>query len=229
MLLSFIVLFSLFMGTYLPQVALLKIFHGNGAWVNAAFLVLGEGAAITALLFEAFLVDDTQARIFDSILVNEGHEDLVAALRTIDHEAEDPVARLGKPHKSAPYAPFSIRQIVEFVFFLPLNLVPWIGVPAFLWLTGYRAGPLQHHRYFKMRDLSRADRSAFVKGNRLGYTSFGCVALVLQLVPVLSMLFLMTTAAGSALWVSQIEDIRRVHSAGPSDDPPPYEYTDDPV
>lgn len=35
--------------------------------------------------------------------------------------------------------------------------------------------------------------------------SFGTVALLLQLVPVLSMCFLMTTAAGAALWAVDIE------------------------
>ncbi|KAB8345989.1 hypothetical protein FH972_023041 [Carpinus fangiana] len=211
------------------KVAIMRIVHGKGAFVNAAFLVLGEGAAITALLFEAFLVDDTQAKIFDALLVCEGHEELVSTLRSIHSEETDPVDRLGKTHKSAPYAPFSLRQIIEFILFLPLNFIPWIGVPLFLWLTGYRAGPLQHHRYFKMRDFNRQERNAFVKTKRLGYTSFGCVALVLQLIPVLSMLFLMTTAAGSALWVSQIEDIRKADSASETDEPPPYEFTDNPV
>jgi len=55
-LLSIFVLFNLFFWTYLPQVAFLAIFHHAGAWVNGTFLVLGEGAAIVAILFEAFFV-----------------------------------------------------------------------------------------------------------------------------------------------------------------------------
>jgi hypothetical protein len=39
--------------------------------------------------------------------------------------------------------------------------------------------------------------------------SFGTVALMLQLIPPFSMLFLMTTAAGSALWVTDLERKRR--------------------
>lgn len=35
------------------------------------------------------------------------------------------------------------------------------------------------------------------------------MALILQLIPPFSMLFLMTTAAGSALWVTDIERKRR--------------------
>lgn len=66
-LLSILILGFLFTFTYLPQVAFLAIFHGALAWVNAAFLVLGEGAAIVALLFEAFMVDDTLVDIFDAV------------------------------------------------------------------------------------------------------------------------------------------------------------------
>ena len=56
-LLSVFVYFNLFFWTLLPQVLFLKLFHTVGsAWVNAVFLVLGEGAAVVALLFESFLV-----------------------------------------------------------------------------------------------------------------------------------------------------------------------------
>ena len=56
-LLSTFVLLNLFFWTYLPQVAFLALFHpGSSAWVNGTFLVLGEGAAAVAILFECFLV-----------------------------------------------------------------------------------------------------------------------------------------------------------------------------
>lgn len=42
----------------------------------------------------------------------------------------------------------------------------------------------------------------------LTFGRFGTVALLLQLVPILSMFFLMTTAAGSALWASELENRR---------------------
>lgn len=65
---------------------------------------------------------------------------------------------------------------------------------------------------------------------------FGCTALVLQLIPVLSMVFLLTTAAGSALWAAQIEHeedrvlAEQEGSIEREDRPPDYsEYVDDPV
>ena len=66
-LLSVFVLVNLFFWTYLPQVAFLALFQRKGsAWVNGTFLVLGEGAAIVAILFEAFFVVSPVFRLCSS-------------------------------------------------------------------------------------------------------------------------------------------------------------------
>ncbi|KAJ5514727.1 hypothetical protein N7463_004279 [Penicillium fimorum] len=208
-LLSSFIYFILFFFTYLPQVAFLAIFQGSSAWVSGAFLVLGEGAAIVAALFEAFFVDETLVDIFDAVLVNEGQEELVTTSRVIYPEPGNPVKRLGTPTTSAVYSPFSFRQIAEFIILLPLIFIPVAGTPMFLVLTGYRAGPFHHWRYFHLLDMSKQQRKESISRRQLQYTTFGTVALMLQLIPPFSMLFLMTTAAGSALWVTDIERKRR--------------------
>ena len=180
-----------------------------------------------ALLFEAFFVDETLVDVFDAVLINEGYTDMIESSRIIDRDGRDPVKQLGKPTVSAVYSPFSFRQIAEFIIFLPLNLIPVAGTPLFLLLTGYRAGPLQHWRYFKLLDLTKKERNAFIKKRKMRYTWFGTVALLLQLVPVLSMLFLLTTAAGSALWVTKLEGKRRALEATPEDEHN-QQYVDDP-
>ncbi|ORY13305.1 hypothetical protein BCR34DRAFT_511419 [Clohesyomyces aquaticus] len=226
-LLSTFVLMNLFFFTYLPQVAFLALFHRTGsAWVNGTFLVLGEGAAITAILFECFLVDESQVDIFDAVLVHKGYEDLVKQYRPVSEDSlNNPVLRLGKPTKSSVYGPFSLRQIVEFVVLLPLSFVPYVGIPLFLLLTGYRAGPLQHWRYFKLRDFDRKQRNAFAKTRRWQYTWYGAIYLALQLIPVLSMFFLMTAAASSALWAADLETQRRRQEASVFE---AARYTDNP-
>ncbi|KAF7597507.1 hypothetical protein BBP40_003754 [Aspergillus hancockii] len=167
-----------------------------------------EGAAIVAALFEAFFVDETLVDIFDAVLVNEGYGDLVTTSRVLYPQGDDVVKRLGKPTQSAVYAPFSLRQIVEFVVLLPLNFIPVAGTPMFLILTGYRAGPFHHWRYFQLLDLSKQQRKERIRRRQLQYTTFGTVALILQLVPPLSMFFLMSTAVGSALWAVDLENKR---------------------
>jgi len=77
---------------------------------------------------------------------------------------------LGKPTETAIYSPFSFRQIIEFVFFLPLNLIPLVGTPAFLVITGARAGPLHHYRYFKLRGLTKKEKRDEIRNRRWKYT-----------------------------------------------------------
>lgn len=107
----------------------------------------------------------------NQVLVFHGYEDLVETTRPVNNSSDNPIARLEKPHHSSVYAPFSLRQIVEFIILLPLSFVPWVGVPLFLWLTGYRAGPFQHWRYFNLRELSKEQRKAEIKSRQLQYTS----------------------------------------------------------
>lgn len=170
-LLSAFIYVILFLFAYLPQVAFLAIFQGSSSWINGAVLVLGEGSAIVAALFEAFFVDETLVDIHDAVLVNEGHESLVTTSRVLYPQGDDVVQRLGKPTKSAVYAPFSLRQIIEFVVLLPLNFIPVAGVPMFLLLTGYRAGPFHHWRYFQLQDLSKKQRKERIRQRQLQYTS----------------------------------------------------------
>lgn len=69
MLMSLLVYAFLFTVAYLPQAGFLAIFgHGPGAFLNAAVLVLGEGAVVIQLLFEAFLADGTMANVFDAVI-----------------------------------------------------------------------------------------------------------------------------------------------------------------
>lgn len=185
------------------------------------------------MLFEAFFVDHSQVDCFDAIMVHRGHGELVSSIRQVDESDElGPLAALGQRDKGAIYAPFSFRQIIEFVLVLPLNLIPVIGVPLFLFLTGYRAGPLLQWRYFKLKGFTKADRNAFirVKDHRWKYTWFGFTALLLQLIPVLSLLFLFTTAAGSALWAADMEDEakRQDHDEDMAGQDVAGQYTDEP-
>ena len=95
---------------------------------------------------------------------------MVSPSRLLNHDAPNEVKMLGKPTTSAVYSPFSLLQIIEFILFLPLNFIPVVGTPAFLILTGARAGPLHHWRYFKLRGLTKKERNKEIKQRRMKYT-----------------------------------------------------------
>lgn len=62
---SVLVYLLLFFFAYLPQVALLAIWQGRGAWFSALVLTLGEGQVLIQALFEGFFVDECRVDIFD--------------------------------------------------------------------------------------------------------------------------------------------------------------------
>jgi len=54
--------------------------------------------------------------------------------------------------------------------------MPIGGTPAFLVLTGARAGPLHHWRWFKLRGLTKKERNKEIKARRTKYTWYVSLA-----------------------------------------------------
>ncbi|KAL5627391.1 hypothetical protein BROUX41_003544 [Berkeleyomyces rouxiae] len=208
-LLSFAVYFVLFAFAFLPQVAFLAIFQGWAAWAGATFLVLGEGLVIIQALFEGFFVDECLVDVWDAIFIESSLQDMIAPHRELNLEAPDAFKMLGKPTTRAIFSPFSFKQIFELIFFLPLNLIPVVGVPMFIIITGSRLGKLSHYRWFKLRSVNNKQKKMELRRRLWEYTGFGTMAMILQLIPVLSFFFLITSAAGASLWAARLEKERR--------------------
>ncbi|KAG6067769.1 hypothetical protein E4U32_002938 [Claviceps aff. humidiphila group G2b] len=229
-LISFLVYLILFTFAFLPQYAFLAIFHGWGAWVNAVVLTLGEGLVIIQGLFEGFFVDECRVDVFDATLIRLGLKNLIEPHRILFNDAPTAVSMLGKPTSSAVYTPWSMTQMVELVVFLPLNLIPYVGTPAFIVITGTRLGKLAHYRWYQLRGLSKDEAKRETRLLTWDYIWFGTVAMVLELIPILSFFFLLTTTTGSAIWVAKIEDERNRRATGSvvadedvmEQPPPPY-------
>ncbi|KAF5027161.1 hypothetical protein F66182_734 [Fusarium sp. NRRL 66182] len=166
-------------------------------------------------------------------LIKLGYKDLIAPQRILFLDAPNAVRMLGKPTTDAVYTPWSIIQIVELIVFLPLNLVPVFGTPAFIIITGTRLGKLAHYRWFQIKGFSKIEQKQALRDRAWEYVWFGTVAMILELVPILSLFFLLTTTAGAAQWTAQIESESRsivqnepVYQEDPHPDAPPP-YTDD--
>lgn len=136
---------------------------------------------------------------------------------------------LGKPTSSAIYTPWSVIQIVELIVFLPLNLVPWVGTPAFIIITGTRLGKLAHYRWFQLKGFSKQEAKREARTVLWEDVWFGTVAMILELIPILSFFFLLTTTTGAAIWTAEMEKKREAASTGPTqpeaigeDQPPAY-------
>ncbi|KAI0449949.1 hypothetical protein F5B21DRAFT_27071 [Xylaria acuta] len=169
-------------------------------------------------------------------LINEDLEHLVAPHRVLFPDAPNSVKKLGKPTSAAVYQPWSLIQIVELLVCLPLNLIPYFGTPAFLIITGARLGTFAHYRWFELRGLNKKERKLAIRNRSWEYTWFGTIAMILELIPILSFFFLVTSTAGSALWAAKLEQQVRLSPEAPGevpeqdpDEPPPPPYVDNPV
>lgn len=179
--------------------------------------------------------------VYQATLLDNGLDSLVAPHRLLFPDAANSVKKLGKPTSAAVYQPWSLIQIVELIVFLPLNLIPYVGTPAFIIITGARLGTFAHYRWFDLRGLSKKERKNEISSRMWDYTWFGTIAMLLELVPILSLFFLLTSTSGAALWTIKLEKQAReqpvlavpaaapVNSQEHDPDEPPPPYVDNPV
>jgi len=204
----------MFAVAYLPQVALLALFNGPFAIVSTILLVLSESSTIFNILSKNFLIDDALIDTFDGTLLARGQSSLVATERQVK-SGSDPIGKLGKL-VSRPFAKFTPNAIIRYLMYLPLNFIPIVGTVAFVILQGSRFGPAAHARYFQLKQMKKQDKERFIEERKAAYTSFGVPAVLLELVPVVGILFSFTNTVGAALWAADMEEASTGGSQGSS-------------
>ncbi|KDQ14627.1 hypothetical protein BOTBODRAFT_187687 [Botryobasidium botryosum FD-172 SS1] len=199
------VLVPMFIFTYVPQAAVLTFLNGPAGPFSAAALVLSESATIINMLARSFLLEGALTDLFDATLVCEGQEALVSRGRELKPGGSKQGAKkLGKMVMQ-PLNKFSISHLVEYFMMLPLNLIPIVGTATFLILQGRKNGPGFHSRYFQLKRFDAPAKDSFIKSHRGGYIAFGTVSMVMNLIPLASIIFTFTSTVGAALWAADIE------------------------
>ncbi|EXJ85617.1 hypothetical protein A1O1_05983 [Capronia coronata CBS 617.96] len=193
----------MFLVAYVPQAAVMAFTSGPVAAITAALLTLSESSTLINLLSRTFLIEDALIDTFDGTLLSQGCTNLVTEGRQVSGGGDN-IARLGKLVKK-PFAKFTPNAIIRYVLYLPLNFIPIVGTVLFILLQGKRAGPTAHTRYFQLKGWSKRQREVHVDEMRGGYTSFGVMAFVLELIPFANLVFAFTNTVGAALWAADIE------------------------
>ncbi|WVR04485.1 hypothetical protein IAU60_001489 [Kwoniella sp. DSM 27419] len=210
-LLSVAVVAAMFFLTYLPQVAVLAFVSGPLSFILAVPLVLSEAYVVINFMTRALLINQAGVDLFDAVLLSKGHSTLVEAGRQVTSSG-GASKQLGTLLMK-PLSRFSTDNVVRYLLTLPLNLIPVVGTVFFLGYNGLKAGPGYHSRYFQLKGYDKEKRQAMIKKRRGAYTAFGTVAMALNLVPALSILFSFTTSVGAALWAADIESKGKDQSA----------------
>ncbi|KAF3934076.1 hypothetical protein ABW19_dt0205970 [Dactylella cylindrospora] len=195
----------MFFVAYIPQVAILALVDGPIAFVNAAMLVLSESSTLILLISKWWWIEDAAIEVFDAVLVQQNQTALVAAGRELKPTSSgDPLSKLGKRLKK-PWGDSFTKSIVRYLVLLPLNFIPIFGTAVFLVLNARNVGPAQHARYFQLKGFSDTERSDFVKRNQGAYVGFGLTCVLLNLIPVVNIVFAFTHTVGAALWAVRLE------------------------
>jgi len=160
---------------------------------------------------KSFFLVRAQDQIFDAVLVQQGHEQLVSRGRNIT--TGNGAKKLGSA-LTKPLNRFSKEGLIRYVISLPLNALPVVGTALFLLYNGKKSGPTFHARYFQLKDYDVSRRRAFIERRQGAYIAFGVVAMALNLVPVVGLLFTMTSTAGAAIWASSLERKASSSSSG---------------
>lgn len=199
-----ILLFSI---VYVPQAMLMTVFTFNPfGFLSAVPLVLSEASLLTNLV-AAFLVNDNSDLIFDTVLLEKGHDSLVARGRDFRRSGSGASAGFSamKAKMTSPLAKFSPEAVIRYLLTIPLNFIPAVGTVLFLVLNGRRAGPRFLARYFQLKQLSEAVKKQQIDRRTGALTSFGITTVLLNLVPMGNQVFQFSNIVGAALLASDLE------------------------
>ncbi|KAI1370727.1 hypothetical protein F4677DRAFT_437638 [Hypoxylon crocopeplum] len=197
------VLASMFFFTYLPQLAILVFLNGPLAVFTTILLIFNESSTIVNIISRNFLLQDALLDTFDGTLVARNATNIVSEGRQLK-SGNDPIGRLGKILKS-PFSKFTPKALVRYIMYLPLNFIPVVGTVIFIFLQGRTRGSSVHVRYFQLKGWSSSRQRDWLEHHAGPYATFGTIATLLEMVPVLSMFFIFTNTVGAALWAADIE------------------------
>ncbi|KAI0868877.1 hypothetical protein GGS24DRAFT_480751 [Hypoxylon argillaceum] len=203
---------TMFFFTYLPQLAILAFVNGPLAVFTTVLLILNESSIIVNIIARNFFLQDAILDTFDGTLVARNATGVVSEGRQLK-SGNDPIARLGKVLKN-PFSRFTPKALVRYIIYLPLNFIPVVGTILFIVLQGRTRGKLVHGRYFQLKGWSSSQQRDWLQQHNGPYTTFGTIATLLEMVPVVSTFFAFTNTVGAALWAADIEQKNTNLTAG---------------
>jgi len=124
----------MFFFTYLPQLAIMVFVNGPLAVFTTVLLVLNESAAVVSIISKSLLLQEALLDTFDGTLVAKKQTEIVKNGRELNTRG-DAVQRLGKVLKN-PFSRFSLKELVRYFMYLPLNFIPVVGTVAFILIRG---------------------------------------------------------------------------------------------
>ncbi|KAG8534368.1 uncharacterized protein KY384_001213 [Bacidia gigantensis] len=162
--------------------ALLAFTSGPLAPFSAFLACCTEAATLTSIAAKSWFLGDALVDTFDATLMARGQENLVAQGREVKKGKGDVFWKLGKLAKR-PFAGWTPTALVR----------------------GKGEGPAGLGRYFQLKGWGAREKEEHVKSRRGAYTSLGIASVLLEMVPVVNIIFAFTNTVGAALWAADME------------------------
>ncbi|EHK23974.1 uncharacterized protein TRIVIDRAFT_212730 [Trichoderma virens Gv29-8] len=197
------VIAAMFTIAYLPQLAVLLLFNGPLAVYSTVLLTLNESSIIIHMISRTWILQEALMDTFDGTMVSRNATAVVQQGREV-RPGSDPMKKLGKVFKKR-FEKMSLTSMVRYFMYLPLNFIPVVGTITFIFLHGKHRGRIVHSRYFQLKNWSESQRTQWLNTHTGAYASFGVVATLLEMIPVVSIFFSYTNTVGAALWAADIE------------------------
>ncbi|OAQ33987.1 hypothetical protein K457DRAFT_148133 [Linnemannia elongata AG-77] len=175
------------------------------AWFVSVIFVLLE-IAIMIVLFYLIILPIYQDGLFDRVLKLRGLRHILEANRGND------VAKCMRGVNGGLFILFC--QIIVLIVTLPLNLIPILGQILYATVNGWiLTFGIRFHYDAEIRNMpvSQSRREAWARKSE--YTSFGAVAVGLEMIPIANLLFMWTNIVGCALWVADEIEKEERHRA----------------
>lgn len=181
------------------------MFFTNGplAPFTTILLILSESSTIINMLSRNFIVQDALIDIFDGTMLARNEAGIVSNGRELKSSGNS-ISRLSKITRR-PFEKFTPKALIRYFMYLPLNFIPVVGTAVFVFIQGRNRGKSAHSRYFSLKGWNAKQSERFTSEHVGPYTAFGTVATLIELVPVVSILFSFTNTVGAALWAADIE------------------------
>lgn len=175
----------------------MTMFTGPFGLVSAFITLLVTSRRITTFILHFLFMRHIQGAIFDRTLRKEEAAEVLTRYELMSSRfmpKKTPRSRL-----YYQVLPFIYREILYNV----LAIIPLFGPAIVLLFKAPVKSYKTHKRYYKLMMWNYLEINRFCRKYRYDYTLFGILALLLEMIPGLTVCFVFTNNIGMALWTAQ--------------------------
>lgn len=183
------------------------LFFGPFGILTAWISVLLYSSMVSTWIMTVAFMPEILKQVYDSVLCREGRDNMVLKSKLERVEEKPLLTQIQEIWLKTPYfaAVRLPRFILREILLILVGLVPGYGPILALCLRAPKKGMRCHKRYFELKGWNKQQSREYFQNNRGKYGGFGTVALVLEMVPYLTIFFMFTNTVGIALWSVELE------------------------